>query len=112
MRPQGISPRHLRAVLQKDNDGLALLAIAPREREARPSLEYTKMLGLIAPHLARAVALNRLAASARFSERAITDILQAFAAAAFLLDHAGRIVAANARGEALIRAKRVLRLDS
>jgi DNA-binding CsgD family transcriptional regulator len=112
MRPQGISPSHLRIVLQKDKDSMVLLAVSPHEHESRRSLDkYAKKLELLAPHLVRAIALNRVASWALLSERAIGESLRAFAAAAFLLERSGRIVAANARGEALMRDERVLRLD-
>jgi DNA-binding CsgD family transcriptional regulator len=106
MRPQGISPRHLRLVLQKDRGGMLSLAIAPHERATRRSFDtYTRNLELLAPHIVRAVALNRC------SLQALGGILQAFGAAAFLLDRAERIVAANSRGEGLLRDECVLRLD-
>ena len=112
MQPQGISPHHFRLVLQKDDDSMLLLTVSPHEHEPKWSLDnHARKLELLAPHLVRAVALNRAAVSARLSERALGEILQAFEAPAFLLDGADRIVAANASGEALMRDEQVLRLD-
>jgi DNA-binding CsgD family transcriptional regulator len=112
LRPQGINPRHLRLVLEKDKDSMLLFTMMPQVRETRWNLDkYSKRLELLAPHLARAIALNRNSASARATERVMGEILQAFEAPAFLLDRADRIVAANTPGEALMRQEQVLRLD-
>jgi hypothetical protein len=112
LRPQGINPSHLRLVLEKDKDSMLLFTIMPRERDTRWNLhKYTKRLESLAPHLARAIALNRISASLRVIDRVMGEILQAFEAPAFLLDGANRILAANTLGEALIREEQVLRLD-
>src|SRR5918992_5281362 len=86
LRPQGINPRHLRLVLEKDKDSMLLFTLMPRERETRWNLDkFSKRLELLAPHLGRAIALNRISASARATERVMGEILQAFEAPAFLL---------------------------
>jgi DNA-binding CsgD family transcriptional regulator/PAS domain-containing protein len=112
MRPQGISPHHLRVVLQKDKDSLVLLAISSGERETERRLDaLTKKLELLAPHLVRAIDLNHVLAEARFANRAAADALQSLVTAAFVLDRGRRIVLANARAEELMRSERVLSLD-
>ena len=111
MRPQRISPHHIGVVLQKDSRRMALLGIAPNERALhKDTAKYVRQLELLAPHLSRAIEMNRLAARAGFAERALEDALDAIPAAAFLLDGSGRVLVASALAQSLMREERVVGL--
>jgi hypothetical protein len=112
MQLQEIGPRHIGVVLQKDGNGMAVFAVCPRAGNLRSNLnKYGQRLQLLAPHMIRAVEMNQITARARFAECGLANMLHAFAAAAFLLDGSGRVIAANSRGEHLMRVSDVLTVD-
>lgn len=106
MKPQGISPDHMGVSLFNDQREVTLLSIAPhasvqgRERET-----YFRQLELLTPHLMRAVEINRAMAGARRSNLILGGTLDALGRAVFVLNARGRLLDANARAEALMRAE-------
>jgi DNA-binding CsgD family transcriptional regulator len=102
---------HLGIVLRKDSEGVGLLAIAPQDRDLRRKhAAIAKLLKALAPHLVRAVELNRRLAQAKLAGQAFGRSLDALGAAAFVLTQAGLIRHTNSSGEAMLGAADLLAL--
>ncbi len=67
--------------------------------------EALRLLGLLAPHLTRVTAIDRLLAQQRWNNHDLAAVLGATRFGALVLDEAGRLLFANAAAEALL-AKR------
>lgn|SRR5262245_16214154 len=113
MRPQGISSDHLGMLLQRSSGARVLFAVSPhvsvysRHRET-----YAAQLQLLAPHMVRAIEINRTMSAAHIAEQSLAGTLEALGAAAFLVSRSGRILIANAKAQTLMRTERVVMVDS
>ena len=106
MRPQSISPDHLGVAIRNTGEEVVVLCVAPdfdRHEDAR--VQYRTELGLLTPHLMRAVALNSAHTNAMRAQQRYDCMLEAFGFAAFVLDPAGRVLHANGSAESLLREK-------
>src|SRR5262249_33952685 len=94
---------------RKDAFGSAVLSIAPHDSVfCRDRETYARRFSLLLPHLMRAAKLSAQFGSALAAGHALKGTLDAFAAACFLLSSSGKVLAANAQGEELLRARDVL----
>jgi DNA-binding CsgD family transcriptional regulator/PAS domain-containing protein len=107
-RPQGLVD-HLRVALEKSATSIAFFGVFRDQREGLVDDEMRRRMRLVAPHVRRAAligsAMDRKAAEAA----AFADTLDGISAGMFLVDESGRIVHANASGQALLDKRSVLR---
>ena len=110
MKPQKMHPDHLALLLRNDR-GLALLGVAPRASNyAGRRQSYAKRLQLLAPHLVRAIEMNRVMSAARRAEVSSNTVLDSLGSATFLLGASGRLLVGSAQAEALLRVGKVVEL--
>jgi DNA-binding CsgD family transcriptional regulator len=103
LRPQGYF-HILGAVPLKDEEAMAVLRVL-RPPDAAPfAAAETRLLGLLVPHVERALRVHRQMASARASARAAFDALDRFPTGVVVLDARGRVLAANRKAESLLAA--------
>lgn len=111
MKPQKMHSDHLALLLRNDH-GLALLGVAPRASNyAGKRQRYAQKLQLLAPHLIRAIEMNRVVSVARQAEISSNAALDSLGSAAFLLEASGRLLVASVQAEALLRGDNVVSLD-
>jgi DNA-binding CsgD family transcriptional regulator len=94
------------AVLDKATG--TLFCILRRERDGPIDEAARGRLRLIAQHLRRAVEIGRAVDRNAAKAQTLADILDGLSAGLFLVDAAGRLVHANARGRAMLRDRSVL----
>jgi len=112
MRPQGITTDHLALLLRNDGRGMALLAVAPHASIFGKNRErYTAQLQMLAPHIVRAVEINRVTSAARLAEQTLGGTIEGIGVAAFLVGRSGRLLIANGHAEILMRTDRVVAVD-
>ena len=112
MKPQGIPSDHFGLLLCNNRRGSILLGLAPHVSVYSKSRRtYAAQLQLLAPHITRAIEINRVTSVARLAERALGGTLEALGVAAFLVGRSGRLLLANTDAEALMRAERVVGVD-
>lgn len=113
MKPQGISPNHLGVVLNKSENVMALLCVAPHDAEFdQDPTAFAERLQLLVPHLTKAFELNRALGASQFAHATSNAMLDKLPAAVFLLHGTGRMLFANSRGEELLRAGRLVAVDT
>jgi DNA-binding CsgD family transcriptional regulator len=95
-------------VLEKDATRAAFMTVQ-WQGGRRIDDDARSCMGLLAPHLSRAVAIGRLFVRHRSREAALIGTLDHVEASVFLLSEAGRIVLANAQGRRMIETGHVLR---
>ncbi len=112
MKPQGITSDHLALSLRNDGHGAAVLGVAPHASVySKGRKRYAAQLQLLAPHMVRAVEINRVTSAARLAERSLGGTLEALGAAAFLVGRSGRLLIANNTAEELMRGERLVSVD-
>jgi DNA-binding CsgD family transcriptional regulator len=112
MKPQGITCDHLAVSCLNDGESVATLSIAPHASVYREQRKASQQgLSLLAPHVMRAIEINRAMARARQAERVAGGSLDALRLAAFLVDKSRTLLLANSKGEELLRQDRVLSVD-
>lgn len=112
MKPQGISPNHLGVVLSRSGGVMSLLCVAPQARvfDKNPK-QFGDRLQMLVPHMAKALELNRVLASATLAHETSNAMLDAIPAAIFILADGSTILFANKRGEELLQNGQVLAID-
>ena len=78
------------------------------EHEGVADTEALRRIGLIAPHVRRAVVISKVIDLHKVEAAALMDTLDGLAAAMFLVDTSGHIVHANAAGGAMLSGSNVL----
>jgi DNA-binding CsgD family transcriptional regulator/PAS domain-containing protein len=107
-RPQGLVD-HLRVALEKSATTIAFFGVFRSQREGLADDEMRTRMRLIAPHVRRAVLIGSVMDRKSAEAAAFADTLDGIGAGTFLVDACGRIVHANARGQALLDERSVLR---
>jgi DNA-binding CsgD family transcriptional regulator len=111
VRPQ----KHVDAVsvtLDKTATGAALFTVFRHERHGFLDAEARWRMGLIAPHVRRAALVGRALEHKTAEAATLADTFDGLSAAMFLVDADGRVVHANAAGEAMLRQSLVLSVAS
>jgi len=109
MKPQQMGPWHFGAILHRDASDIGLFTVLPQGNYAHGNYEdLRKKFSMLAPHLVRAVEINRVLSRHMQIEHALGSSLDALAAAAFVLEASGKLLHANGLGETMLRAGDVL----
>lgn len=95
--------------LEKTATSIAPFAVVRHRLNGIVDEETRRRMGLIAPHVQRAVRIGKVIELAKVEAGAFVDVLDRLAAGVFLVDADGRIVHANAPGRALLDSGAVLR---
>jgi DNA-binding CsgD family transcriptional regulator len=98
--PQGVKDS-MASVLEKSATSLIGIAVGRRETEL-PLPEAMQRLGLIVPHVRRAVTIGKIVEQHRVEAATLADTLDGLATATLLVDAGGRIVHANASALTLL----------
>jgi DNA-binding CsgD family transcriptional regulator len=106
-QPQGLVD-FVSTVLDKSEANVAMFGVFRHERDGRANDETRWRMGLIAPHIRRAVVIGRLI-DLKHTEATSFDILDGLSAAIFLVSGAGFIVHANIAGAAMLSDGNLLR---
>lgn len=101
MLPQGWSDFAC-ATLDKSATGRAAFLVARPLNDSIPEEEVKRRMGMLVPHVRRAMRISRLIDVSRVEAAALTDTLDGLEAAMFLVDSSGRLVHANTSGHAML----------
>jgi DNA-binding CsgD family transcriptional regulator len=102
LRPQGVF-HALGALVVKDQGRIGVLRVL-RPRSRPFGEEERAFLGLILPHLTRALDVQQQVAGLRAERDVNAEVLDRFASGVVLLDRRARVLAVNRYAEALLRA--------
>jgi DNA-binding CsgD family transcriptional regulator len=102
VRPQGLVDS-MAAILEKSATSVAGIAVGRGEQHGLVNDEALRRMGLIVPHVRRAVTIGTVIDLHKVEAAAFADTLDGIAAATFLVDANGRIVHANVAGHAMLR---------
>lgn len=107
-------PQHLvdfvASVLDKSTTSAAIFGVFRHERDGVVDEETRRRMRLLVPHVRRAVLIGRVIDFGKSEAAALADTLDGLAAGMFLVDRAGRLVHANAAGQAILSAGDYLRV--
>jgi DNA-binding CsgD family transcriptional regulator len=106
-RPQGLVD-FAAAVLDKSATGAALFGVFRQDRHGLVDDEAHGRMRQIVPHIRRAMLIGRTIELKTAEADSLADTLDGLSAGMFLVDAAGRIVQANARGNAMLAEGTVL----
>ena len=113
LHPERARPRHLvdvtRAILEKSATSLCFFDVFREAGDSIADDEMRRRMGLIAPHLHRAMLIGAAMERKNAEAASLADALDSFSAGMFLVDASGRIVHANASGRAQLDERSVLR---
>lgn len=107
-KPQGYGDATL-AVVEKSATTVAHLTTAHYDRDSPVNDEIRRRMGLIVPHVRRAVAIAEIIDLHKVDAGMLADVVDGLAAAVFLVREDACIVRANASGRAMLGAGDVLR---
>jgi DNA-binding CsgD family transcriptional regulator len=97
------------AVLDKSATGVACLQVLRNNASGRVDDDVRRRMGLIVPHVRRAVLIGKTVDLGRAEAANLADALDGLNAGTFLIDAIGHIVHANAAGHALLSKADFLR---
>jgi len=97
------------AVLEKSTSSYSFLTILRRKSNGMVDDDMRRRMALVVPHVRRAMLIGRAIDQTTAQATALADTLDFINAGVFLVDGDGRIVHANASGEALLDGRCVLR---
>jgi DNA-binding CsgD family transcriptional regulator len=98
VRPQGLLSSSMASILDKSATSVAGIAVGRSERQGPVDDRALRRMGLIVPHVRRALTIGKVIDLQKVEAAALADTLDGVAAGMFLVDAGGRIVHANARG--------------
>jgi DNA-binding CsgD family transcriptional regulator len=101
VRPQGLVDS-MAAILEKSATSVAGIAVGRGEQHGLVNDEALRRMGLIVPHVRRAVTIGKVIDLHKVEAAALADTLDGIAAATFLVDANGRLVHANVAGHAML----------
>ena len=102
-KPQGIVDV-LQTTLEKTPLALAVLGFSRHKSQGLVDKQLRQRMALITPHFRRAVLIGKVIDLARIEAQAFSDTIDGLSAAVFLVDADGRLLHANASGEAMLAA--------
>jgi DNA-binding CsgD family transcriptional regulator/PAS domain-containing protein len=100
-RPQGLIDV-MTAILDKSATAASALSVLRHERHGLVDAGTRRRMGLIAPHVRRAVEIGKIMDLRRIEAAAFADVLDALAAAVFLVDADANIVYVNESGRSML----------
>jgi DNA-binding CsgD family transcriptional regulator len=108
-----VQPQHwidaLGVTLEKSVATYAAHSVIRHERDGIADDAARRRMGLVAPHMRRAVLIGKVVDLQKIEAAMLADTLDGLAAAMLLVEAGGRIVHANAAGYALLAEARILR---
>ena len=107
-RPQGLVD-NVFAILERSPTSIAAFIVFRHERDGLADAAARQLLGLIAPHLRRAVLIGKVIDLRTVEAATFADTLDGLNAGIFLVDATGRIVHANAAGHGILAVGDILR---
>lgn len=107
-KPQGYGDATT-AVIEKSATSVAHLTTVHFDRDGQASDDARRRMGLIVPHVHRAVAIAEIIDLHKVEASTLADAVDALAAGVFLVRGDARIVRANASGRAMLAAHDMLR---
>ena len=107
-RPQGLVD-HLRVALEKSATNIVFFGVFRDQRQGLADDEMRRRMRLVAPHVRRAMLVGSVMDRKTAETAAFADTLDGISTGMFLVDADGRIVHANASGQALLDERSVLR---
>ena len=107
-RPQGLVD-NVFAILERSPTSIAAFIVFRHERDGLADDAARQLLGLIAPHLRRAVLIGKVIDLRTIEAATFADTLDGLNAGIFLVDATGRIVHANAAGHGILAVGDILR---
>jgi DNA-binding CsgD family transcriptional regulator/PAS domain-containing protein len=109
--PQGLIDT-MAAILARDAAGIGNIAFGRHRDEGPITDDEVDGVRLVLPHIRRAVAISRTLEIKQVTAATFEAVVQKLSAAVLLVDAAGRLVYANAAGEAQLRPADPLELRS
>jgi DNA-binding CsgD family transcriptional regulator len=110
-RPQG-RVDWVSAVLEKSATSFAFMSVIRDETTGRVDDGARRRMGLVVPHVRRAVLIGKVIDLKSTEATTLADALDGLSAGIFLVDAGGRIAHANAAGHAMLAAANFLRANS
>jgi DNA-binding CsgD family transcriptional regulator len=107
-RPQGLVD-FVTAVVDKTTTSVTMFGVFRHERDGLADDESRRRVKLLAPHIRRAVLIDRVIELKSAQAATFADTLDGLNAGMFLVDASGRIVHANASGLAMLETADFLR---
>ncbi|MCX8474595.1 MAG: hypothetical protein MT490_02250 [Sphingomonas sp.] len=102
MRPHRLGHHGTGMVLEREPQGWTSLSFADRVNDEARRDHQMVLLGLLAPHLRRALKLRRTLIEAQSAAMAPRAVFDGWTHAAFVLDRDGRVATMNRRAELLV----------
>jgi DNA-binding CsgD family transcriptional regulator/PAS domain-containing protein len=106
-RPLGLADQ-LAATLDKSAMNFSLFAVFRSEEQGRADDEMRRRMGLVVPHIRRAVLIGNVMDLNVTEKTAFADALDGLAAGVFLVDEGARIVFANRSGQGMLDDGKIL----
>jgi DNA-binding CsgD family transcriptional regulator len=107
-RPQGLVD-NVFAILERSPTSIAAFIVFRHERDGLADDDARQLLGLIAPHLRRAVLIGKVIDLRTIEAATFADTLDGLNAGIFLVDATGLIVHANVAGHGILAVGDILR---
>jgi DNA-binding CsgD family transcriptional regulator/PAS domain-containing protein len=110
-RPQGLVD-FVSITLEKTTTKSAMVGVFRHEQQGLVDDEMRRRMRILGPHIRRAVLISKVIDVKRNDARNLAEALDGMRIAIFLVDQEGRIIHANAAGNALLSQSDVLRAVS
>ena len=107
-RPQGWIDK-ASSVLEKSSTSYSVFSVYRHERDGMVDNACRRRMAQLVPHIRRAVLIGRTLELKKADAATLADALDGLAAGMFLVDAAGRLVHANARGHVMLGEATILR---
>jgi DNA-binding CsgD family transcriptional regulator len=108
-KPQGLVDV-VQTIVEKTPLAMSVVAFSRHERQGVVDAETRRRTALLAPHFRRAVLIGKVIDLARIEAALFREMVEAFAAAVFLVNPSGQLVYANAAGEEMLTRGDPIRL--
>jgi|SRR6185312_1485933 len=106
-KPQGFVDT-ISAMVEKSTTACAVINVVRHERDGLADAQARERMELLWPHFRRSVLIGKVIELHKVEAGALADTLDGLAAAMFLVDAGGRVMHANAAGQAMLDARVVV----
>ena len=113
LKPQNVSTAHTCINLENNPNRIATFIVAPPAHIFDAKREfYANKLQLLAPHIVRAIELNRLTQGLQLAQQSLETLILNFNWPLFIVDQNSEIQISNSQAEKLIQKNSLLYLDN